>query len=264
MTTYHFVLRASCLILFANTCLSQDSVRISPRSSGAALGVTIGINQLKDENLLPRVHGGFITSFSYSHRNVGRTYADFSLSLSYSRISATGEEITKSVNGMVAASYGYAFSVASTDRMSCFIGPQAQTTYSVSFYPNWDDSHLYWANILSLGVTNVFLFTFDDKTALVAAFDFPVLSLRSRPDALRLYKFDDASFAGLMNNLHHDLRVGFPGSDLIVHFGVEYQFPVFQEKTEAVFCTFNYTKIVTANASSFKQLQYQLGLRMFL
>jgi hypothetical protein len=255
---------ATCLILLASCCFGQDSVGTSSRGSGQAIGITVGVNQLSDENLLPRVHTGLITTLSYVRRSVGESFSDCSLSLSFSRIIAKGEDVTKSANGLIAASSAYAMSVVNGDRLRCFVGPQAQARYSVSLYPNWDDSHLYWANVLSVGFTNVAFYTFDDNTVLLAEVNLPILSLQSRPDALRLYKFDDASFGGIVRNLHHDLTAGFVSSVLHVHIGMEYQFPAFQTKTEAVFFSFDYTRMVSSNALPFRQLQYQLGLRMFL
>jgi hypothetical protein len=245
-------------------CYGQGSTLALPHNTFHAIGVTIGINQIKEENLLPRVHSGFITTLSYDYIRVQEEYQDFQFAICYSRIIADAEDITKSANLMINASYSHAFRVAENLRFAYFLGPQARVAYSVSLYPNWDDSHLYWANSGSLGITNIVAYTFDPTTRLLCTLSFPVLSLSSRPDPLRLYKYDEASSAGVAKSLHHNLKPGLFSRVLAVHFDVEYQFPIFQTKAEAVSYSLDYTRIAHGDVLPFTQLIHQLGLRILL
>jgi hypothetical protein len=249
-------------LFFCESIQAQDSTSTAP--SFHAIGVTIGVNQLKEENLLPRAHSGFITTLSYQYLQMGETYQDLRLGLGYSRIIATPEDITKSVNGLISFSYCYAFKIAGGSRLVWFLGPQGKASYSASLYPNWDDSHLYWADVFSLGITNALSYTFESGSRLFSTLSIPILSLYSRPETLRLYKFDEDSFSGVVTNLHRDLTAAFVTTAFTLHFDIEYQFPVFWSKTQGVFYSMDYTQITADNALGFTQLLHQLGLRILL
>jgi len=259
MSTTRFIIM---ILLVSESIQAQDSTSTAP--SFHAIGVTIGVNQLKEENLLPRAHSGFITTLSYQYLRMGDTYQDLRLGLGYSRVIATPEDITKSVNALISFSYSYAFKIAKPSHLVWFLGPQAKVSYSASLFPNWDDSHLYWADVFSLGVMNALSYTFESGSRLLSTISLPILSLYSRPETLRLYKFDEDSFGGVVTNLHRDLTAAFVNRTLAVHFDIEYQFPVLWAKTEGVFYSMDYTHITANNALAFTQLVHQLGLRILL
>jgi hypothetical protein len=254
------------LLLLAVTifCRGQDSTQAYPHSSSHAIGVTIGVNQVKEENLLPRVHSGFITTLSYEYLRIQELYQDFRFAIGYSRIIAEPEDITKSANLMLTASYSHAFTFAENQRFTYYLGPQARIAYSVSLYPNWDESHLYWANSASIGITNIMTYRFDPTTQLLSTLSIPLLSLYNRPDPLRLYKIDEISAGGITRSLHRNLKAGLFSTLFFVHFDVEYQFPVFQTKTEAVFYSLDYTRFAQGDAPPFAQLIHQFGVRILL
>ena len=165
---------------------------------------------------------------------------------------------------MLTSSYSYCFKLIDEQPISYFIGPQVKISYSAFYYPNWDDSHLYWGNLFSLGVSNFASYRLGDKTRLVSTFSFALLSLYSRPDPLRLYKIDDLSFAGIVSSLNQNFEFGFFTAATSLHFDIEYQFPVFETKTESFFYSFDYTYLSKGNALPFTQLFHQLGLRILL
>jgi hypothetical protein len=251
-------------LLFTEAIHAQDSAATDPYPSFHAIGVTIGVNQIKEENLLPRVHSGFITTLSYQYLRMSETYQDLRFALGYSRVIATPEDITKSVNALVTLSYSYAFKLAEAPSFVWFLGPLAKAAYSVSLYPNWDDSHLYWGDVFSLGITNALLYTFGGDSRLFSTISLPILSLYSRPETLRLYKFDETSFEGIVRNLHQDPTGGFVNKAFALHFDLEYQFPVFRTKTQGVFFSMDYGHVTADNALPLTQLIYQVGLRILL
>ena len=254
----------SLVLLGVNTSRGQDTTGTAMPSSFHVLGITIGFNQVKEENLHPRVHTGFITSLSYGHRRIGERYQDFRFALGFSRILATPEDVTKSANALITSTYSYCFQVIDEPSIAYYIGPEAKLAYSVFFYPNWDDSHLYWGNSLSLGISNAVLYSFQNDTRLFSTLSISLLSLYSRPEILRLYKIDDTSFGGIVSNIHKDMTFGFVTTAFSLHWDIEYQFPVFQTKTEALFYSIDYAHIAEGNALPFSQLFHQLGLRIFL
>jgi hypothetical protein len=252
------------LLISINVALSQDSTGSLSPGSFHAVGITIGVNQVKEENLLPRVHSGFITTLAYDYICISERYQDFKFALGISRIIANPEDVTKSANLMLTSSYSYCFKLIEVPNISYFIGPQAKLAYSVFFYPNWDESHLYWGNLFSIGVSNFGTYKICSRTRLVSTLTIALFSLYSRPNALRLYKIDELSFGSIFKSLHQNLEFGFITAVTTLHFDIEYQFPVFETKTEAFFYSFDYAHIGKGNALPFTQLFHQLGLRILL
>jgi hypothetical protein len=228
------------------------------------LGIALGLNQIKEENLLPRLHSGLEVALSYDHRRVGDDYRGSRVEIGYSIVSADPEGPAKSLNVSINASSTYGFSLIRSEQLNCFIGPALKLAYSFGGYPNWDDSHAYWANNLSLGVESTASYELGEDTRLFSTVSFPVFSFSSRPDVLRLYKMDDATFGGVMKALHSNVNAGSWNRVFGIHFNLEYQFPMFHTKTEAISYSLDYTRMSNSNALPYAQVLHQIGLRFLL
>jgi hypothetical protein len=243
---------------------TQDLREPGISSSYDAFGVGVGINQMKEENLLPRVHSGFVLTLSYDHRFVGDDYRGVSAAIGYSTVRAEPEGPTKSLNALISASYSYGFALVQSDRLKYFIGPNLKLAYSFGGYPNWDDSHSYWANSLSLGFENIASYELGDNTRLFSTLSIPVVSLSSRPDVLRLYKIDEATFGGVMRVLHSNINTGSWNTVFGIHWSLEYQFPVFQTKSEGLTYSFDFIRMSNNNSLPYFQIIHQIGMRILL
>jgi hypothetical protein len=252
------------LLLMANFAYGQNTTELDSMASTHSIGVTIGINQIKEANLLSRVHSGFVTTLSYGCIHSQQNYSDFQFLLGYSRIIARSEDITKSVNILIGTSYSYAFKAVDRQSLTYFIGPQVKLSYSAGAYPNWDDSHLYWANYMSVGINNVLIYRLHDETRLVSHISIPLLSIFSRPDLVRLKKFDDLSFSGIVKNLHSNMKLGFWNTAFHLHVDIEYQFPIFRTKQEAFFYSIDYVRLRRYDDNPYTQLMHQIGIKVFL
>jgi hypothetical protein len=228
------------------------------------IGIAVGMNQIMEENLLARLHSGFALELSYDHRSIGDDYRGARAAIGYSTVSAEPEGPTKSLNVSINACSNYGFSLIRSDQFNCFVGPALKLAYSFGGYPNWDDSHAYWANNFSLGVENTASYELGENTRFFSTLSFPVLSVSSRPDAERLYKMDDATFGGVMKALHSNINVGFWNKVFGIHFNLEYQFPMFHTKTEAISYSLDYTRMSNSNALPYAHVLHQLGLRILL
>jgi hypothetical protein len=256
----------STIIVFVlvNFGYAQDKDEPDTMMSAHSIGATIGINQIKEVNLLSRVHSGFITTLSYGYIHSQQNYRDFQFLLGYSRIIAQSEDITKSANLLISTSYSYAFKLFERQPLTYFLGPQVKFSYSFGAYPNWDDSHSYWANYMSAGINNVLVYRFQDETRIVSHVSIPLLSLFSRPDIVRLKKFDDLSFGGIVKSLHSNMKLGFWNTAFHLHTDVEYQFPVFHTKQEAFFYSLDYVRLCRDDGNPYTQLMHQIGIKVFL
>jgi hypothetical protein len=258
------VISGVILLFLATSGYAQDTTVQDAKASTHSIGVTIGVNQVKEANLLPRVHTGFVTTLSYGCTRSQQNYTDFQFLLGYSRIIARSEDITKSANVMIGTSYSYAFKVLEDQSLTYFLGPEVKLSYSAGAYPNWDDSHLYWANYLSAGINNVLIYAFQNETQLVSHVSIPLLSLFSRPDLVRLNKFDDLSFSGLIKSLHSNMTLGFWNMAFYLHIDLEYHFPVFRTKQEAFFYSLEYVRLRGSDGNPYTQLIHQVGIKVLL
>jgi hypothetical protein len=258
------IISSVMMLLVGTSGYAQDTAEQNSMASAHAIGVTIGVNQIKEANLLSRAHSGFVTTLSYDYVHSDQNYRDFQFLLGYSRIIARSEDITKSANFLITVSSCYAFGLAEQQSLKYFLGPQVKLSYSAGAYPNWDDSHLYWANYISAGINNVLIYSFQNETRLVSHISMPLLSLFSRPDLLRLKKFDDLSFGGIINSLHSNLNLGFWNRAYHLHFDLEYQFPVFRTKQEAFFYSLEYVRLRQNDGNPYTQLIHQIGIKVLL
>ncbi len=228
------------------------------------LSIKIGSNQIRDENLMNRVHKGFIITPAYEFRTFRKNYQEFTFDLGYSRLKADPQEWNKSLSILISASYSYCFSIAGKKNLSYFVGPQAIVSYRPSLYPDWDDSHMYWANYYAAGVNNIITYDFKNGNRLFSQLAFPLITIYSRPDLYRLYKIQDISFSGIMSDMNDNLSAGFWNNAFSIHFIAEYQFPVFKTKMESISYSFDYTSVKFEGGKPYNQIIHQVGLKIIL
>ncbi len=242
----------------------QDSTGIIPGNSFQTAGISAGINQIKEENLLPLVHTGYIINILYEYRNIKKSYQNIQLILGFSRVVADPEDITKSVNIIIKPSYSFCFNLVRKSDFNFYLGPQVGGSYSLSYYPSWDDSHVYWADFFELGSTAIGQYILTEDRRIQFQVSVPLISFYSRPELLRLFKADDSSFGGIVKSSHSNIKAGLWDSVFALRLCVEYQFPVFRTKTEAFSYSLEYTRVNRDGGNPFQQLIHQLGLKVLL
>lgn len=251
--------------LFADSLLyGQDTTGKFPGDSFHTIGISAGVNQVKEENLLPLVHTGYILNVYYEYRSLKASYQEVQLILGFSRIAADPEDITKSVNILIKPSYSFCFNLIRKPDFNFYLGPEAGGSYSLSYFPNWDDSHVYWANYFTLGAAAMAQYNLADDRRFQFRLSIPFISFFSRPELLRLYKSDDASFGGIVKSAHSDIQAGLWDSVFALGLCIEYQFPVFRTKTEAISYSLEYARVKKDDGNPFQQLIHQIGLKILL
>ena len=153
-----FVVKSIIFILLLQAVILNPVWGQESSHSFHVIGVGKGLNQIKEENLLPLVHTGFATIVSYEFRNMKGNYQDFQFSAIYSLPKTRAESLSATANIGLNAIYSYCFGLMGGDAVRYYLGPQAKIAYSMAFYPNWDDSHLYWADYYSAGLNNILSF----------------------------------------------------------------------------------------------------------
>lgn len=247
------------ILNFAHSLFGQDSARFSH-----LVQLRLGVNQLRDENLHPKTSTGTLTELVYGIEKVNQRWQQFQFSLGYSRPRTELEDVAKTVNLRIHASYNYTYPLVWRTKVRYHLGPEAALAYTATFFPNWDDSHLYWANYLSVGIRNNLLVPMRHQKQWVTSLSLPLFSVFSRPELYRLYKIDDTSAGGIITSLHSNLSPAHLINVFYVKLNTEIRYPVFQHQTQAFSYRFEYLRVKDNSSAVFKQIIHQVGITFFL
>jgi hypothetical protein len=256
--TGYLILALALPGLFLTTA-AQDS---SP--SDHIIGMQFGVNQIKEENLHPKAHTGTLLVLSYGYEKRAKVWHQFQFSMGYSRLKTELEDVSKSVNLKLNMAYSWNYPLVKKEHFEYYLGPEASAAYSASFLPNWDDSHLYWADYYSLGIRNSFSVMTSKETEWVTFVSLPLFSVFSRPPLYRLYKIDETDFSGILHNLNSNLAPAHLTNVFYFKLQTEYRFPVWVRKRQAFSFTIEYLHMRHDEGNAFSQLMYQLGIKLFL
>ena len=228
------------------------------------LSLQTGINQLRDELLLPKVSTGTVTRLNYGFERNRNFLSQFSLHMGYSRLRNTYEDVSKTVNLEFHSRYGLGILAASAAKLRMYIGPEAGVTYNATYFPNWDESHLYWASYITLGVKGNLVMNLKNRTEWVSSLSLPVVSAFSRPPRYRDYKIDDLDAGGVIRQLNSHYRAGLWNRLFNMRFSTAYRFPAGRRRLESVYYTFEYLYAQNHNDGAYFQIVQQLGIKIYL
>jgi hypothetical protein len=229
-----------------------------------SINLQFGMNQIKEKNLLPLVHKGTLTELSVETEKIKSSLRQFQASFIYSRLKTNLEEISKSGNIRLGLNYSYNFPIYQNSNLSYYLGPRTSLCYSYMLYPNWDDSHGYWADYLSFGLNNVLSVKREHEREWFTTLNIGLLTLLSRPDEIRPYKMDDSSFGGIVKALNSNIAPGSINKALQINFKTEYRFPVFLTKREAITYNLDINRFSSDNAEPLIQIIHRLGIKIML
>lgn len=223
-----------------------------------------GINQVKDENLHPKVSTGTVTELTYGFEKQRDRWKQFYFTLGYSRPKTELEDVAKTVNLMIRLGYAHTFQLVKKDRLQYYLGPEATLAYTTVYFPNWDESHFYWANYLGVGVRNNVVVPLKNDKRWVTSITLPFFALYSRPDLYRLYKIEDTSAEGIIRDFNSNITPAHLTNVFYVKLNTEIRFPVFRHKTQALGYRFDYLRMKENDSRNFKQSIHELAITFFL
>jgi hypothetical protein len=223
----------------------------------------LGLNQLKEENLHPKVHSGFCFGLRYNHlrTKVGQRLIQFEAR--FSRPKTKYESLSASMNIQLYGSYSFLFHKVEKNKITFHLGPDIGFQYNLSHYPNWDESHLYWSDYLGLGVYNKLKYQLNKKQELVLDISAPIASIISRPELNRLYKIDDVTFGGIVKSMHSNLEGAFWNHSFAIKSRLEYHFAISKRVTHAICYSFNYSRMRANEGLLFQNSQHLIGLKLY-
>jgi len=254
----------SVMILLVIRIKGQEPPPDSTPHKIYSVNLQFGINQIKEKNLLPLVHRGTLTELSVETEKIKSSLRQFQASFVYSRLKTNLEEMAKSGNIKLGFNYSCNFPIYQNSNLSYYLGPRTSLYYSYMLYPNWDDSHGYWADYLSFGLNNVLSVKREHEREWFTSLNIGLLSLFSRPDAIRPYKMDDSTFGGIVKALNSNIATGFINKALQINFKTEYRFPLFLTKQEAITYSLDINRFSSDNAEPLFQVIHRVGIKIML
>lgn len=251
-------------ILIGNLLKGQDTDLSSNHVKTYSVNFQLGLNQIKELNLLPLVHKGRLTELSFETEKITSSLRRFEFSFLYSRIKTGEEELAKSGNIKLGFDYSYNFLIFQKNNLKYYLGPQASLCYSYMLYPNWDDSHGYWADYLSFGPNSILSVSLKHETEWFTSLNFAVIGFFSRPEEIRPYKMDNSSIEGILKALNSNIETGSVNRAFQLSFKTEYRFPVFVNKREAITYDMNIIRLSQKNEQPVFQFIWQVGIKIML
>lgn len=253
-----------CGIALLCLSISANAQRTDSNQFEHVVGIQFGVNQIKDENLHSKVNTGTSTKLFYAFEKKEKNWHQFQFTIGYSRLKTGLEDLSKTINLELDLDYSLNFPVLRKRNFNYYVGPDARITYNVSFYPNWDDSHLYWADYYAVGVSNILFLELKNENEWISSISFPLFSVFSRPDLYRLYKIDDTDVSGIVNNLNSNLTPATATNVFYIRFRTEYRVPIFKDKQQGFTFSTDYSFVTENSGNSFSQLCYQVGIKILL
>jgi hypothetical protein len=258
------ILLIPILILIGFQVKGQNTDLLSDHGKSYSINFQLGLNQVKEMNLFPLVHKGRLTELSFETEKVKSSLRQFQFSFLYSRIKTEAEELPKSGNIKIEIDYSFNFLVLQKNNLRYYLGPQTSLCYSYMLYPNWDDSHGYWADYLSFGPNNILSVLVKHEREWFTSLNFSLISFFSRPEEIRLYKMDDSSIEGILKALNSNIESGSVNRSLQINLKTEYRFPVFVKKREAITFDMNIIRLSQKNEQPISQFNWQVGIKIML
>jgi hypothetical protein len=248
------------LVMFTCNLRAQENKSVFTSSS---FQLDAGSIQIKEENLMPKVHRGLQYTLTYEHNKQKKNLTAFNVALGISRLKTSYEDLSPSANIQLRGTFRYLFEVIQNNQFTYYLGPETGLGYDFSYFPNWDDSHMYWVSNLSLGIRNTFTFQVNARQSLVADAGISLFSFFSRPEPDRQYKIDDISMGGILENLHSNAQAGTLNQSVFLYIRAEYQFHTGEHITQAICYSYDFNRVKSKEGFPFQENIHQIGLKIY-
>lgn len=226
-----------------------------------SLNLNIGHNQMIEGNLHSRVFYGLDYAVAFATEREGDRLSGWSATLGGWHAKTRLESGLPSITGRVGLDCHHAYKVYKSTAWCVYTGFAVGMDYHISYFVNWDDSHLYWANFLGLYFYQAAVYEPMVKHKLLGRFALAPLMVLSRPESIRDYKIDDLSFGGIMNSLHYSPEVRPVTQSLDCRLSIEYQYERRRKIMPYVQYSFRYMRLSTSYSEVRQVVHHTIGLR---
>jgi hypothetical protein len=220
-----------------------------------------GYIQLKENNLHSRVFNGFQYVFSYTVILEKENQQKFQVSLGNSNLKAGPEVGLNSLSALLQINYNYFFNIQSNNRWDYYAGIGSKLNYNISFFENWDESHLYWANFLDLNFSQQLSLKTINGNSFTGTLTLPVFHFLSRPKVNREYKMDDFSLGGILKSFHNQPQFQFFSKSFYLEGAVEYKYNKKAGFYPYLSYNFGFYALETNYSNSKQSIHHRIGLK---
>lgn len=242
-----FLLNITCIL-----CLAQPIVQNS--SNINSIQINLGHNQIKEANLHPKVFRGLNIGASYSHTKERKHISEITTGLELLLLNTIYEPFPSAAGIEISSAYKHLFTLLKNDEISFYIGSISDLKLGTNSYFNWDESHLYYANYISQGISNRISY-FTNKNQFDFNIDLPVISIISRPTLNRQFKIDDMTFLGVIKNLTSNPQLAFPNQNFYIKTGVEFFFSQNRIKNRSIAYNFKYQRVCANEGKPYQTIK---------
>jgi hypothetical protein len=176
--------------------------------------VTLSLTPLYLQNREAIINSSKNTAFgvaldgSWLKRDTSRVQS-FGAGLAVAKPKSAFEPAAYSTWLQVLLQYDYLRALKGGTAFRLLAGGMAQVNYRIGYYPNWDDSHVYWASFLGVGLSGRAEQQIGNRTLYLAC-SLPLVGTMSRPPASRSYKIENSAPGNLLRITHQHLRIAAP------------------------------------------------------
>ncbi len=213
---------------------------------------------------LRHTNPGIMLSATWSNQQLQHRQVA-SLEAGFTKPKAALEPAAYSIGLLLEARYHYQQQLATGQNGTFYAGGWAGAHYNLAFYPNWDESHMYWANFAGMGFGSHWQKPLTGKAKQVFAdFNLPLLGGLSRPQLYRNYKIEDTSPSAILKTNHKDMQLAGPAQYINLELKTGLVLNTSTRINWAVYYQVNYINATTTYANPYKQIRHGLGIRAVL
>lgn len=219
--------------------------------------------QIKENNFCGLKHKNFGSKFQLSFlKTKDKYYQTYNFSVDFVRPESKYEDGALSVYASIKFQYDILFPVNQLHLGNFQIGGLAKADYKFAYYPNWDESHLYWANFIGFGFKSKYLKTITENKNIYISIDLPILGMVSRTETDRYYKIEELNFSNIIAKNHQHLQLSSVNNyfDLNLNIGINLKYSQDFSTDFVYFC--EYANIYTNYSKTFRMLQHGLALKL--
>jgi hypothetical protein len=190
------------------------------------------------------------------HRHVA------SLEAGFTKPKAAFEPAAYSIGLLLETRYHYQRQIITGQQGTFYAGGWVGAHYNLAFYPNWDESHMYWANFAGLGFSTHWQKQLTGTSKHVFAdVSLPLLGGISRPPLHRDYKIEDTAPSAIIKTNHKDMQLAGPAQYFNPNLKLGLQLNTTSRLACALYYQANYIHATTTYSNPYKQIRHGIGIR---
>lgn len=251
------------LILFklSSSTFSQVTGDTVKKLSGFQLGISH--MDLREQSLNTAMHRGpGLMGALYLERSNNRSVKIWHMELgsSFLRSNYEGETSSYWISG--SACFRYLRNIThETPRWNLHVGGKLNTSSSIEYFDNWDESHYYWITSYSFGADIRLTWTLGGNSIIQLETDFPLLSLVSRPPARFSYTQSSPALRDVLRDINRDLSMLSPEAYRNFTLQLSYSFRSPMKYVPAIFWRFNDMYINKLGTGQLRSRGHSLGVK---